>query len=91
LIKQRREFKMCKYCENVKTGDNYEPLLSKDVNLGFAGKFFSNVYMGKNSKNKPSLEMEIGMYNLDTYRSEEITINYCPICGCKLADIVASK
>ena len=72
---------MCKYCKNVKTGNDFDPVLKATVNLGRAGQQEIDVYLAPNAK----LKMDILFPNPnDMGLGKEVKIKYCPMCGERL-------
>ena len=75
---------MCKYCENVSTGDDWTPISTADIDFGFAGKIILDLTITREN-NKPVIEMCGCMDSHDNYFEIKKEINYCPICGEKLS------
>ena len=76
---------MCEFCKNVKTGDDFNPILDKDFNCGILGKI--NVCIDLSYEH----EMRIGIFTISKsgYDSTEVgytkkKIKYCPMCGERL-------
>lgn len=73
---------MCKYCKNVKTGDDYEPLIELKLNFGMIGKPEVCVYITHD------LKLCTHLYNPNPdfkgNIDKSIKIKYCPMCGERL-------
>ena len=82
---------MCEYCKNVKTGDDYEPILNDKIELGRFGVFDCDVYLGGHRINSPSLYFSYLYENNegvgDTGSEKGVPINYCPMCGEMLREV----
>lgn len=70
---------MCKYCKNVKTGNDYKPLLITALNCGMLGRIDIDIYLSYESK----LTINVDSSN-SGLMSEQTKINYCPMCGERL-------
>ena len=71
---------MCKYCENVKTGDNFEPLINLNLNFGMIGKPQMYIYLAPESK----LKVDLLFPDENNDKAKSIKIKYCPMCGERL-------
>ena len=71
---------MCEFCKNVETGNDYNPIVSSEINLGFAGTLFIDVSLGRGAK----MNLDCCMDTKDNNSSKSVKINFCPMCGRKL-------
>lgn len=73
---------MCEFCKNINSGDNFEPILSKILDLGILGDFMIDVYLRSDSEGNAAIVME-GCSSYGNKECEAVVtkINYCPICG----------
>ena len=69
---------MCKYCENIKTGNDYCPILSRELPFGILGNVWFDIVLIGDVCHNPfiSLQYQEG--------EERVKIKYCPMCGEKL-------
>lgn len=75
--------KECKFCKNVRTGDDYYPLISNKIDFGFFGTADNDVYLSRNPNGKAVIIVGlVGNYTGETSQSCEI--DFCPICGKEL-------
>ena len=71
---------MCKYCKNVKTGNDYEPLIELKLNFGMIGKPTMDIFLMPESK----LTVDILFPDQSNDKTKSIKIKYCPMCGERL-------
>ena len=71
---------MCKYCKNVKTGDDFEPLINLNLNFGMIGKTQMYIYLAQESK----LTADLLCPDQSNDKTKSIKIKYCPMCGERL-------
>lgn len=73
---------MCKYCKNVKTGDDWEDLfcIPIDVKVGKNAAPFLEFSGGIGSDGKLVVSIAAGEAWTE-YCSKRIAISYCPMCG----------
>jgi hypothetical protein len=71
---------MCKYCKNVKTGDDFEPLINLNLNFGMIGKTQMYIYLAPESK----LTADLLFPDQSNDKAKSIKIKYCPMCGERL-------
>lgn len=71
---------MCKYCKNVKTGDDFEPLINLNLNFGMIGKTQMYIYLAQESK----LTADLLFSDQSNDKVKSIKIKYCPMCGERL-------
>lgn len=71
---------MCKYCENVRTGDDYCPIISTELPFGILGDIWFDVVLVGNMQKDPAISLQ--------YQDgeERVKIKYCPMCGEKLVE-----
>lgn len=85
---------MCKYCQNIKTGDDYQSLLEIPINIQI-GSFKlpdDNAYSN-------SVEISIDPGELSVWawlggecqHVDSIPISYCPVCGQLLKELEDNK
>lgn len=71
---------MCDFCKNVKTGDDYEPLIRLEVDLGMIGKPELSISLAPDSL--LCADVLFPDYSHDI--QESVEIKYCPMCGERL-------
>lgn len=75
--------KECKFCKNVRTGNDYYPLISSKIDFGFFGIADNDIYLSRKSNRKAVITVElVGNYTGETSRS--CVIDFCPMCGKEL-------
>lgn len=80
---------MCKYCENVTTGDRWEPIASIQAKVGFIGNIETCVALVKDMKRRPALYLGLersGNMTAENEVSQYVPVKYCPMCGRKLEE-----
>ena len=80
---------MCEYCENCKTGNDYNPMIEKVFSLGIVGELFCDVVLTSFPDDEAALSLQYST-NSGSYDHgglSRIKINYCPICGEKLGGV----
>ena len=79
---------MCKYCKNVKTGDNWEDLFCFpiDIKIGKSTAPFLEFAGGISSDGKFAISIN-GYEGCTEYGAKKIPISYCPMCGSNLKDL----
>lgn len=75
----------CEFCENYDTGDDYNPIIRADVNLGVCGNMDVDVVIVREGLYGPPALSLFGSLNTgDTTIERYFRIHYCPICGREL-------
>ena len=73
---------MCKYCKNVTTGNDYNPIVSTEFDFGFIGKLSVDaVILGNNGGAR--IGISACMDQADSNMEKTVKMNFCPICGQK--------
>lgn len=75
---------MCKYCENLFMGNSNKFL--SDAKVRANNVFIASVitFIGEDKNDKPVLCTVLVDNHAVSITSEEIAINWCPVCGRKL-------
>lgn len=77
---------MCKYCKNVDTGDDYNPILSAHIDFGFFGNVDADVYLRRAINGNVVLDLSLCEDDGSANDSYINFIKYCPMCGRKLVE-----
>ena len=79
---------MCEYCKNVRTGDDYNPMISEFIPMGYFGRLLCDVVMAKKD-GMPVISLQYGNTYMPDACGKEVSVkvNYCPMCGEKLGEV----
>jgi len=72
---------MCKYCENLFTGNSSENLVRSDVIANGVYVASSISFIGENEKDEPVICTMLMNNHGESVTSDEIIISWCPVCG----------
>ena len=74
----------CRYCRNFDTGDDYDPFIESEADLGFLGRMSIGAYIApKDFRSAPGIALYYSLVTGDAYEVFKV-INYCPMCGRRL-------
>jgi hypothetical protein len=72
---------MCKYCENLFTGNSSENLVHSDVIANGVYVASSVSFIGENDNDEPVICTTLMNNHGENVASDEIVISWCPVCG----------
>ena len=77
---------MCEYCKNVKTGDDYKPMVSEKIFWGCAGTITCDVVLVSYPDGEPAISLQYinELIPTDHGRAHNAKIRFCPMCGERL-------
>ena len=76
----------CRFCRNIDTGDDYEPIVAGTLDAGIFGRFAIDAVIVNNglAEKHPCLALMGCQENGSATYEKYADIKYCPICGREL-------